>query len=164
MPSCPPVSRRLWKLLPVLGALPLLMGAEVYRWVDENGVVNYTQLAPEGVEAERVRPDTGQRIAARPSEPATTPAAESAEPELSEAQQRMLSKLQAAEQARQEEVARIKQANCERARAVLERLSVHGRVRVRGEDGQERVMPEDERQQRIDEAQQGVAANCNDVG
>ncbi len=163
MPPCPPLPRRLWKLLPVLGALPLLMGAEVYRWVDENGVVNYTQLAPQGVEAERVRADTGQRIGAQPSEPATA-AAEPAEPELSEAQQRMLSRLQAAEQARQEELARVKQANCERARAVLERLSVHGRVRVRGEDGQERMMSEDERQQRISEAQQGVAANCDDLG
>lgn len=157
------------RLLPVLCVLPLLMGAEVYRWVDENGVVNYTQLKPEGVEAERVSAATGTRVrpdrsSERRSRPGQAADGANAAPALSEDQQQMLSKLQEAERARQEEVARIKDANCQRARSVLERLSVRARVRVRGEDGQERVMPEEERQERIAEAQRGIAANCTDAG
>lgn len=153
------------RLLPPSAALlilPLLMGAgEVYRWVDENGVVNYTQLKPEGVEAELVSADTGRRVASTPpANPASAGAQPANQPELSESQQELLSELQAAEQARQEEVARIKEANCQQARAVLDRLTARGRIRIRGEDGQERMMSEEERQQRIDEAQRGIAANC----
>lgn len=144
----------------ILCALPLLMGAAVYRWVDENGVVNYTQLEPEGVDAELVSADTGRRVA-RPR-PATQPAAvdRNDEAPLTAKQQDMLSDLQAAERARQEELARVREANCQEARDVLQRLTSRGRIRVVGPDGVERVMPDEERRQRIDDAQRSVAANC----
>lgn len=153
--------------------LPLLMGASpgVYRWVDDEGVVNYSQLKPEGVDAELVNSDTGQRVVTRtPSTEAS--AADDAdlaeslgdgEAQLSESQQEMLRDLRNAEQQRQQEVARIREANCEQAREVLQRLTSRGRIRVQAEDGQERVLPEEERQSRIDEAQRAVAANCADT-
>jgi len=72
----------------------------------------------------------------------------------------MLDQLQQAEKARRDEIARIREANCTRSREVLERLSVAGRIRVNDPDGQQRVMPEEERQQRIAEAQQGIVTNC----
>jgi len=153
---------RLARRLLILGLLPWLMGAAVYRWVDEDGVVNYSQLKPEGVDAELVS-DTGERQRGRDR---STPARPSAQtpPEdqqtLTESQQRMLSELQAAEQERQAEIARVREANCQEARDVLQRLSSRGRIRVVGDDGQERMMPEEERQRRIDEAQRAVAANC----
>jgi len=144
--------------------LPLLMGASVYRWVDENGVVNYTQLKPEGVEAELVHADTGQRIpGARPpaaAGAAAAAAAPRAEPPLTENQQKMLADLKAAEAARQQEIAKVREANCREAHALLQRLTARGRIRVKGEDGVERAMSEEERQQRIDQAQRAVAANC----
>ena len=35
--------------------IPMLMGADVvYRWIDENGVVNYTQQLPRGVTAQQI--------------------------------------------------------------------------------------------------------------
>ena len=43
---------------------------------------------------------------------------------------------------------------------LLDRLSANSRIRVRDDSGEERVMGEDERQDRIAEAQQGVAENC----
>jgi len=157
-----PSMRFATKLLLVLGLLPWLMGAAVYRWVDEDGVVNYSQLKPEGVDAELVS-DTGQsqrgRNRAAPVQPpAQTPP--DGEQTLPESQQRMLSELQAAEQERQAEIARVREANCQEARDLLARLTSRGRIRVAGDDGQERVMPEEERQRRIDEAQRAVAANC----
>ena len=39
-------------------------------------------------------------------------------------------------------------------------LSAKERIRVRGDDGQERIMPENERQRRISEAQKGIVDNC----
>lgn len=165
----------LCKSLLALGLTPLLMGAAVYRWVDENGVVNYTQLKPEGVAAELVS-DSGRRSPASPSPrttPGTGPESDNATPTtspvsgqgagqqaLTEEQQEMLSDLRAAEEARQAEIARVRQHNCQQARDVLSRLTQRGRIRVTGADGQERVLPEEERQQRIDEAQRAVAANC----
>jgi hypothetical protein len=158
----------LCKLTLALSALPLLMGAAVYRWVDENGVVNYTQLKPEGVNAELVSADTGRRQSTS-SAPATTP--ESAAPStgvpeeqtMTDKQQQMLSDLRAVEQARQDEIARVRESNCREARDVLQQLTDRGRIRVVGDDGQQRIMPDDERHERIDEAQRAVAANCTDT-
>lgn len=153
------------KLGLALCALPLLMGASVYRWVDEDGVVNYTQMKPEGIDAELVSADTGQRVStAEP--PVQTPDADRAvdgKQALTDNQESMLADLRAAEAARQEEIAKVREANCRQARDVLERITSRGRVRIRADDGSERVMPEDERQERIAEAQRGVAANCSET-
>lgn len=154
--------RFLFKLGLPLCALPLLMGASVYRWVDANGVVNYTQLKPEGVEAELVSADTGQRASVRPTR--SVPTATPVQTGLNAKQEAMLSDLKAVEAERQQEIADIRAANCDEARDVLNRLTSRGRIRVRGDDGEERVMPEDERQNRIDESQRAVAVNCTSSG
>ena len=73
----------------------------------------------------------------------------------------MLDNLKKTEPARKEEIARIREANCARSQGVLDRLSNSGRVRVKGPDGQEVMMSEEERQSRIEEAQRGIVANCN---
>ena len=158
--------RAMCKLALVIGALPLLMAADVYRWVDADGVVNFTQQKPQGVDADRVRAQTGEFINSGTSSPASTaiPVAGAAggrtNQALDDQQQSMLADLEAAEQARRNELAKIRDANCQQARTLLEQLSTRGRIRVRGDDGSEQMMPEEERQQRIAEAQRGVAANC----
>ena len=141
------------------------MGAELYRWVDENGVVNYSERPPEGVEIEK--PDRRRRASSDtpelPAGVASTDAQSdltSGTTELTEEQQTMLDGLRQAESERQDEIARIRVSNCSQARSTLERLQVNARVRVRDGDN-ERVMGEDERQQRIGDAQQGVAVNCD---
>jgi hypothetical protein len=155
----------------LLLAAPLLMGAEVYRWVDGDGVVNYGQRVPEGVVAERVSASTGQRIvttaparggqvAAGQTATEPGPIDAPADQQLTPEQQKMLDDLRAAEQVRQQELARIREANCQQARTLLDQLTSRGRLRVRGDDGVERVLPEDERQRRIEEAQRGIAVNC----
>ncbi|MFU8816396.1 MAG: DUF4124 domain-containing protein [Pseudomonadales bacterium] len=159
--------RAMCKFALAIAALPLLMGADVYRWVDADGVVNFTQQKPQGFDAERVRAQTGERIdrSTVSTGSTATPAARAAggrtDPALDDQQRSMLAGLEAAEQARRLELAKIRDANCQQARTVLEHLSTRGRIRVRGDDGSEQVMPEEERQQRIAEAQRGVAANCS---
>ena len=139
--------------------------AEVYRWVDENGVVNYSAQPPEGNKAQKVN----ARAAARPSgnsalpSPAPAPAADDATDEASELddrQQKMLEELKAIEAQRTQEIADIRRANCEKSREVLDRLTQTDRIRIRNNDGSERIIGEDERQSRISEAQRGVASNC----
>ena len=162
------MNRRLLCLLPLL---PFLLGAEVYRYVDSNGVVTYAERLPEGVQGERILATrTGPSQTVRDLDTTVTGAAESTAPggaaandrvDLTEDQRAMLDQLRKTEEARRQELARIREANCARSRDVLERLSVSGRIRVTDASGQERAMPEEERQQRVREAQDGIVANCD---
>lgn len=135
---------------------------EIYRWVDENGVVNYTQQKPRDMEAEAIVTTGGTTRKASKSAPVAAPAPTSAATgkPLSEKQEKMLADLRAAEQARQDEIAQIKADNCQRSRDVLSRLSVKSRIRVQDANGEYSVMPEDERQRRISEAQENIALYC----
>ncbi len=146
--------------------LPLLMGASVYRWVDDNGVVNYTQMKPEGVDAVLVNAETGTSVD-RQQPPAVSQPAASADdrgaetaPKLSDSQKKMLADLRAADEARQQEVDRVRDANCKQAHDLLDRLTSNGRIRIKGDDGSVRMMPEEERQKRIADAEQAAAVNC----
>jgi hypothetical protein len=131
--------------------------ADVYKWVDENGVTNYTQRPIKGVESKRPR----RQIADAPQEAEeSAPAAEKPEMVLTEDQQAMLNELKAKEAARLVEVAKIREANCTKSHKVLERLTAKDRIRVREHDGTERVLPHDELQARIADAHQGIATNC----
>ncbi|MFB3079495.1 MAG: DUF4124 domain-containing protein, partial [Lysobacterales bacterium] len=104
--------------------IPMLMGADVvYRWIDENGVVNYTQQLPRGVKAQKITTqlgapsvvtDVGERPETR----------ERSGQSLSDQQQVMMDDVKAAELARQQEVAKIRQANCQQSRDVLSSLSL----------------------------------------
>jgi Domain of unknown function (DUF4124) len=147
------------RLIVLVLAAPLLMGSEIYRYIDANGVVTYAQQLPYGVKGELIKTTAGAPTVTVPAAPAE--GQKSDDPKLSPQQQAMLDNLKKAEQARREEVTRIRDANCTRSKDVLERLSSAGRIRVKGPDGQETKMPEEERQARIDEAQKGVVANCN---
>lgn len=139
--------------------------AEVYRWVDADGVVNYTQQKPRHIAAQALTTQAGAPTTVR-DQPASTPvgepgpATQADQPEMTDAQKRMLEELQAKEQARQQEIAEIREENCQKSRTILSDLSAKERIRVRGNDGMERVMGEDERQRRISEAQQGIVQNC----
>jgi len=145
------------RVIILLLSLPLLMGADIYRYVDANGVVNYVQQLPYGVTGERIH-----TVAGAPSvtETAVVTPPKPEEPALDPKQQAMLDDLKKADQARKDEIARIRDANCTRSRDVLEKLSSYGHLRVTGPDGQQRKMPEDEREQRIEEAQKGIVTNC----
>lgn len=150
-----------------LGAVPSMAAADVYRWVDAQGVVNYTQQKPDGVSAVRIS-SSGQVQASRSSTAAPSPATATAKPgantqdgKLTAEQQRMLEELKAAEAERQLAYDSARADNCERATRVLKRLQSSGRIRVKAADGTQSVMPEDDRQRRIAEAQEGVAANCS---
>jgi hypothetical protein len=147
------------RLIALVLAAPLLMGSEIYRYVDANGVVTYAQQLPYGVKGELIKTTAGAPTVTVPATPAESQKPE--EQKLSPQQQAMLDNLKKAEQARREEITRIRDANCTRSKEVLERLSSAGRIRVKGPDGQETKMPEEERQARITEAQQGVVANCS---
>lgn len=154
---------RLRPLLGPLGATVLVLASaqvsaeQIYRWVDENGVVNYTQQKPRDTDAEAIFTRSGRPQVVAEAQPAGVETAEALTPE----QEKMLEGLRAAEQARQHEIAKIRDQNCQQSRDVLARLQLKNRLRVRGEDGEYRIMPEDERQERIATAQENVTRYCS---
>lgn len=131
---------------------------QVYRWVDEDGVVNYTQQKPRDTVAEQLTISTGApRVMDTTPAPIVSPATGQ---ELNADQQKMLEGLRAVEQARKNEIAKIKQENCQKSRSVLSRLTIKNRIRVKDETGEYQIMGEDERQERIQKAQEGIALYC----
>lgn len=131
---------------------------EVYQWL-EAGVVNYGKRPPEGVLATKIRTNVAGGTRVVQNEAPAAAIGPNGQP-LDDDQQAMLNDLRQKESERQEDVARIREANCTKARDVLAKLTERGRIRVRGDDGGISVLPEDERQQRIEAAQEGIAANC----
>ncbi len=151
--------------------------ADTYRWVDANGVVNYAERAPRGVPSSQVTRISADK-SSNPSSTANSPsanqlatptgassgAATSRVPNrdnLSAQQQEMLDRLESAEQERQTTLAQLREQNCQRSRDVLANLSSRGKIRVVLPDGTEQTLPEEERQRRIQMAQQGIVENCN---
>ena len=156
--------RQLAILTTILATMPLLMGADVYRWTDATGVVNYTQQKPQGVNAQLIS-SRGQVRRSQAPEPAPAPAAATrttltTQADLNPEQQKIMDELQAAEAERKQAYEAAKKDNCERSRSVLKRLSEVGRVRVMDDKGEVTIIGEDERQDRISAAQRGVAENC----
>ena len=137
----------------------------IYRWVDENGVVNYTQQKPRGTEVQTITTRSGgSRVVAESAAAPPPVASNSTGAPLNAEQQKMLEGLQAAERARQEEIAKIKEDNCQQSRDVLAKLTLKNRIRVKDDSGQYRVMDEDDRQGRIARAQENIALYCVSTG
>lgn len=134
--------------------------ADVYRWVDASGVVNYGALPPEGVNATLVSRSKSGRLRTSTAASAEVVSDSADDDEMSPEQKAMLKDLEAAEQTRQMEVAKIRASNCEKSRKVLENLTKTQRIRVTEGDGYQRIIGEDERQERISNAQQAIAMNC----
>lgn len=155
--------RTVMTMLCLLGLTTFSAGhaTEMYRWIDTNGVLNYSQVKPEGIQSEKVVTRgsvTSSEIAPASGDPAAQPGQSG--PKLTPEQQQKLAELKALHEEEQQKVAEVKQANCEKSRKVLERLKLKDVVRVRENDGSERIIGEDERQRRIDDAQLGIATNC----
>ena len=131
--------------------------AEVYRWVDENGVTIYSQTPPLGqVEAESIT---------TPPPPPTDPNEtwEDLNRQWQEMQDREDARKDQKEEAAKEaknQAARAK--NCRAAQYNLQRL-VGGRfrMRIREPDGGYRFLPPEERQAKIERARQMISENCD---
>lgn len=137
---------------------------QIYRWVDEEGVVHFGQIVPQGVEAEAVgvRPNTVQidRGTAKKGEPAAADAATAgAEPELSAAERSRQERAERRQQAQQQ--AERVAAQCAQMRRQKAFLEPSPRVLVQDEDGTVRRLEDAEREKGLAEANAFLAANCD---
>lgn len=158
-------------------AAPFAQAAEaVYRWVDANGVVHFTQNAPRGVPYEEV--STGgpgsrnpsfyaprRSASAAPEAPVpSTATADAPEAGMDPELQQRQAELQAEAQARLSEMAAAKARNCEMARQQFEEFTTFARIRVSDGQGGMRILSEEERAERVAEAEQAILLNCDDAG
>jgi hypothetical protein len=144
------------RILPALGLLCFSIASQgaIYKWVDEDGVTQFSQFPPSQQQAEQVR-------GAPP--PADDPAAtrERLQERLEAFDERREAEAESREeQAAQKERQALRQRNCEAARHNLEILQ-RGRPRVRTETGEVTYLDEGARQERLEAARRAVQENCD---
>jgi hypothetical protein len=131
-----------------------LAAGKMYRWVDENGVTQYTQSPPPKGDATEVKP---------PPPPAVSP--EEAQRKLNAQRQqledlredRSLAKQKTKEGKEEKE---LNTKNCQLARNNLKRLQENPRGRWMQKDGQQTRYSDEERQTKIKEAQDQIQEFC----
>lgn len=143
----------------LLGSLMLalsapVMAAQVYKWVDAQGVTHFGAQPPADAKAATV--DT--KIAQPPSGfPLPPKAAPTLPPSADEKQKAADEKVK--QEVAQQEAERAKY--CDTLRTNLAQLKNNPRIRIADDNGDMRKIPEEERQARITETEQDLQKNCN---
>jgi hypothetical protein len=142
-------------LLVVLISCPTLGMTQAYKWVDENGVVSYSQTPPRSLQ--------GQRVDLKPTPSVST---KESNDELKRLRQRLQDSRNDRELAQQtEREARDEAArkgwNCTAARSNLQKLLNLGNRMLKTANGNYLRLSENERQQRMQTARWQIASNCN---
>lgn len=123
--------------------LPLTGSAQIYKWVDEDGITHFSERPPKNTPAALIKPKTGH------SEPVfyggASSSASETEPEIPEG---MVTE------------AAYHQERCEVARQNLQALKNFGRVKVRRDDGEIHSLSEEEQQERVATNQQMADESC----
>jgi hypothetical protein len=126
--------------------------AESYKWVDENGVVSYSQTAPKAIEAETISIKP-------PTQTSSTDELDRLKQQLQDIREDKELAAQAAKKAKLE--SEQKAQNCAAARANLANLQTAGNRMLQTSDGSYLRLSEPERQHRLQLARDQIAANCN---
>jgi hypothetical protein len=147
------------RLLPlIIGILALLAAqpalAKTYKWVDENGVTQYTQTPPPKGDFKGVKD---------PVKPAISP--EEAKRQLQERVDAFEKRRDDSGKARQEAEKKKseegkKQADCEKSRKNLATFQENSRIKFTDKDGNVTIMPEEERQKKMQEIQDNIKKLC----
>lgn len=137
--------------------------AEYYTWIDENGVTNYAERNPEGINATFVgrgrafgRPgsvfESGEPAGAVPAVTESGEEASAIDPDLLVEEKAAALAAQLAEQ---------KRANCEAGKNNLAQLRAFARIRVSDELGENRILTDEEKAERTEQARQVIRDNCS---
>lgn len=130
--------------------------AGIYKWVDEDGKVHYSQTRPPEHEAEKMRVPTRAPENTSTYKRPSLETDEDAESDDENSDQAGGAKQQATQGLSSEEKAKI----CARARKVLETLNSRGRVRQKDEEGNIVYMTEEQKQQRTQREKDKISKYC----
>lgn len=131
-----------------------LVHAQIYKWVDENGQINYTQQPPTSGDAEVVN--------VPPPPPVDTEQAQQEIDQLIE-QQETAEETEAEAQQEAEEAAQkqaVLEENCRIAQQNYTQYENNPGRRVMDEEGNVTRLSEDERQQKLQELQEQIELYC----
>jgi len=160
--------RKLESTAGLIGLLILLYATtsnaedEYYTWVDEDGVVNYSEHNPQGFDARFIT--SSQRFGYQSDEPLEQEAPEQTATQQTAAaeEERDIDVEIATQRARiDKEIATAKKSNCNIGKLNLAQLQNYNRIKVQDDDGQIRVLTEEEKQSRIDKAKTTIRENCS---
>lgn len=150
------------------------LAEEYYTWVDENGIVNYSERSPDGYNAQRVtresrfgfrEPQFGRRDPSQVESPAETAPAASEETtgatgsdgdEGVDPDQLIAAQKQEIEA----ELAAEREKNCRLGKQNLARLEAYARIRVRDDDGEMRYLSDAEMEQKRQESRDAIKFHC----
>lgn len=128
-------------------------GVNIYKWVDDEGNVHYTQSPPQDRSSELLAPAPG------PADPREAiEALDEMHRKADEMRQQRLDRQ--SEQQREQDLASRKRANCEQARNRLEQLRTSQRPYTMDASGERVRMSEEQRAAAIRQAEANVAENC----
>jgi hypothetical protein len=140
------------------GALPAAaLGETMYTWKDENGVVHFSDRAPEGQDLQAQQlPEAPKPGSVSPTgSTAASPA--NAEPSVAQQRREEIARMAEENQARQQ----AKQVQCTSWRTELERLEPNRRVYFENEQGETERMDDVERTDRVAELHELIDKNCD---
>ena len=129
-----------------------VMAAKLYKWVDENGVTQFSQQPPASQQYERMNVSAPPQLGSTPT-PAHTP------PET-QAGTSSESGSTAAQQAEREQK-ELREAQCAKLREDLNTLENNPRLGRTNADGQMERIGEDERQAMMTRAREELASYCD---
>jgi len=139
----------------LLALAPTVMAAQVYKWVDAQGITHFGAQPPEGTEAATVNTNAAQPKTSNFPPPAA--AKPTLPPSVDEKQKAADEKVR--QQVAQEEAERLKQ--CDKLRSDVAQLKNNPRIRVDDGNGDLRRITEEERQDRIAASEKSIRENCN---
>ncbi len=149
------------KTLLLLACLLLINNtyAEVYKWVDSSGKVQYGDQPPGTNQSKKLKVD--QAPSATQSTSEKSPAAKSiADQELDFRKRRVASEEAQKKQDEQANDAKQKQDNCNNARGNLRSIQESGRIVKYTENGEKTFLDDASRQQALDRARKEVDSWC----
>lgn len=142
----------------VIGLASLSAQASIYKWVDADGVIQYTSVPPKDRAYEVVQRTTEGKLRKDSGDELTRLRQKSAEIDKARAEREKQQVQAAADAAEADE----KSLLCERARANLATLEEHTRLlMVDPESGEEKRLTEEERQAQMVQSQKDIAYFCD---
>ena len=136
---------------------PPLAASDIYKWVDDEGRINYSQAAPPpGFASEIIRQGGSPAGAPAPPKPPESNLQERLEEEQKDLEN------DAARTKLERENADIRRLNCDAATRNLALLEKEGQRRYMNADGELLRPTDEERQRLIDEARQQMEENCTE--
>ena len=130
---------------------------DIYRWVDDKGVVHFGDRPPQQADVEKISIPESQIQPSDGSDPVDQEASQSPQPNLAQ----QLREERAEARKKREANAEVAAKSCAKAREIVSQLEPMTRVMVTHEDGTVTRMDDNDRLEKLGEAKAVVAENCD---